>query len=82
MMYELFPSVPAPSRSPGAREALPWDGGHPLRLALSFAPGGGGPLAGDGGGPLAQGMGPLRVAPCPKGWPGDARLLPRGMRSR
>jgi hypothetical protein len=30
------------------------------------------------GDPLAQGMGPLRVAPCPRGWPGDARPLPRG----
>ena len=29
------------------------------------------------GGPLAQGMGPLRVAPCPRGCAADARPLPR-----
>ena len=29
------------------------------------------------GGPLAQGTGPPRVGPRPRGWPADARALPR-----
>ena len=37
-----------------------------------WQPGDGGPRA------LAQGMGPLKVAPCLRGWPADARPLPRG----
>ena len=73
------PSPGAGAPSPGPVEPPSpgtGDGAHPLGRGWPPSPGpGDGP--GDGA-PLAQGMGPLRVAPCPRGWPGDARPLPRG----